>query len=131
MRGLTLPLGSGDLISIRQNGRDYPVSASDLPSAPARVNRISDLAYTLKDTDNGKTLVFAAAADVALTVPAGLGTGFQCALVQGGAGQVTVSAGAGAAVSNRQGQTKTAGQYAVMSLLAIAPDNYALAGDGA
>jgi hypothetical protein len=64
-------------------------------------------------------------------VPAGLPLGWQCAIVQGGAGQVTVAAAGGVTVSSRQSFTKTAGQYALISLVHIGQNKHVLLGDAA
>jgi hypothetical protein len=53
-------------------------------------------------------------------LPNDLAVGFQCALTQLGAGQVTFSAESGGALRNRQSHTKVAGQYGTVSLFVIA-----------
>jgi hypothetical protein len=87
--------------------------------------------YILSAVDDGALLYFTNASAIALTVPAGLGPDFECAIIQWGAGQVTISAGAAVTIHNRQSFTKTAGQYAMMSLVAPVADSFILAGDGA
>lgn len=87
---------------------------------------------TLSASDNDRTIVYTSASAVAVTVPAGLGSAFECMILQDGAGQVTLTAGAGVTINNRNAFTKTAAQYAAISLVARATaDNYVLAGDGA
>lgn len=86
--------------------------------------------YTLDPSDSGRKVVFNAGSDVNVTVPAGLGDYFDCLIVQLGAGQVTFVAD-GATLQNRSSYTKTAGQYAVMSLVAVGSDTLIIAGDGA
>jgi hypothetical protein len=49
--------------------------------------------------------------------------------VQYGAGQVTVAAGAGATLRVRASANKTAGQYAIASILSVVADEYILVGD--
>jgi hypothetical protein len=66
---------------------------------------------------------------ITVTVPASLGAGFNCVCIQVGTGQVTFQAGASATVNNRQSHTKTAGQSAVVSLIASDTSTYYLAGD--
>jgi hypothetical protein len=66
-----------------------------------------------------------------ITVPAGLPLGWGCAIVQGGAGQVTFAAAGGVTVSSRQAFTKTAGQNALISLLHLGGNAHVLLGDGA
>jgi dihydrodipicolinate synthase/N-acetylneuraminate lyase len=72
-----------------------------------------------------------AAGPITLTFPDTPRLGFNCAVVQAGAGAVTVIAGGGATMNNRQSFTKTAGQWGTIGVLAIAPDTYVLTGDGA
>ena len=79
--------------------------------------------------DNGKIVTLSNAAGITVTAPTALGTGFNCVLIQLGAGQVTVQAGASATVTNRQSQLKLAGQGAVGTLIASAASTYYLAGD--
>ncbi len=62
-------------------------------------------------------------------VPAGLPLGWWCAVIQGGAGQMTFAAAGGVIVASRQGFTKTAGQYALVSLLHIRKNAHILLGD--
>lgn len=96
----------------------------------AGTNTQSGTTYTLQSSDNGKVVNFTSGSSVAVTVPSGLGATFQCLITQSGAGQLTFT-GSGATVNNRQSFTKTAGQYAVVSLLATAANTLLLAGDGA
>jgi hypothetical protein len=57
---------------------------------------------------------------VTLTVPNDLPIGFTCLVIQGNSGTITVTAGSGATVLNRQGHTTFAGQYATASFVCIA-----------
>lgn len=68
------------------------------------------------------------ASAIAVTVPSGLRQGFSVALTQLGAGQVTVT-GSGATVRNSQSHTKTAAQYAVVTLFAHGTNDFLLTGD--
>lgn len=86
--------------------------------------------YTLLASDNGKVVVMNKASAVTVTVPSGLGAGFNCSFVQKGAGQVTFSASS-TTINNRQSHTKINAQYGVASLLAYADDVFVLAGDTA
>ena len=65
---------------------------------------------------------------ITLTIPSGLGDGFNCLIVQKGAGQITLSAN-DTSLINRQNHTKTAGQYAVISIVNIGSDNIIVGGD--
>lgn len=86
--------------------------------------------YTLLASDNGKVVVMNKASAVTVTVPSGLGAGFNCSFVQKGAGQVTFSASS-TTIYNRQSHTKINAQYGVASIVAYAADTFVLAGDTA
>ena len=96
----------------------------------ASINDQTGTAYTLLASDNGKVVVLNNGSAVTVTVPSGLGAGFNCSFVQKGAGQVTFSASS-TAINNRQSHTKINAQYGVASLLAYAADVFVLAGDTA
>ena len=90
-------------------------------------------AYTLASSDNGKVVTINSASAVTLTIDANLGDGFNCLVVQKGSGQVTIAAATGVSVVNRSSETKTANQYAVVSIINIgnngSNDIYILSGD--
>jgi len=96
----------------------------------ASINDQTGTAYTLLAGDNGKVVVLNKGSAVTVTVPSGLGAGFNCSFVQKGAGQVSFSASS-TTINNRQSHTKINGQYGVASLLAYADDTFVLAGDTA
>lgn len=96
----------------------------------ASINDQTGTAYTLLASDNGKVVVLDNASAVTVTVPSGLGAGFNCSFVQKGAGQVTFTASS-TTINNRQSHTKINTQYGVASLLAYAADTFVLAGDTA
>ena len=86
--------------------------------------------YTLQTSDAGKVVVMNKGSAVNLTVPASLGAGFTCSVVQKGAGQVTFVASS-TTISNRQSHTKIAGQHGVATLISTADNVFVLAGDTA
>ena len=86
--------------------------------------------YTLQTSDAGKVVVMNKGSAVNLTVPASLGAGFTCSVVQKGAGQVTFVASS-TTINNRQSHTKIAGQHGVATLVSTASDVFVLAGDTA
>jgi hypothetical protein len=75
--------------------------------------------YTFTASDNGRQTTFTNAAAITATLPNSLPKGWNALVWQGGAGQVTLTAAAGATLRNRQSQYKTAGQYAVVSLMCM------------
>lgn len=101
-------------------------ASSKLAGFSASYNAISSSTYTLVASDNGKILTFSATCTV--TIPT-LFQGFNCMIVQTGTGQVTLTAGSGVTVNNRSLYTKTAGQYAVASIIATSGTNYISGGD--
>lgn len=83
--------------------------------------------FTLGNSDNGKIIVINSASATTITVPS-LSVGFNCMIVQRGAGQVTLSA-SGVTISNRYGFNKTAGQSSIITLVCIASGVYIASGD--
>jgi hypothetical protein len=109
---------------------DLPGVISDhFQLTPEGVNTQSGTSYTLTATDNGGVVAFTSGSAIALTVPSGLGAGFSCSVVQYGAGQITVAAESGATLRIRASANKTAGQYAIASLLSVVANEYILVGD--
>ncbi len=86
--------------------------------------------YTILASDAGKVITCNNGSAVTVTVPASLGAGFTCSVVQKGAGQVTFVASS-TTINNRQSHTKIAGQHGVATLVSTASDVFVLAGDTA
>jgi len=80
------------------------------------INAQTGTAYTLEVADTGKVVECTNASAITLTLPANAAVGFCCTVVQGGAGQVTLTPASGATRRNRQSHTKTAGQWAGVTL---------------
>lgn len=57
----------------------------------ASINVITGTSYTILASDTSKVLVFTNAAAIAVTLPDGLSTNFQCTIVQAGAGVPTIT----------------------------------------
>lgn len=73
--------------------------------------------YTVAAADKGMIITLTNASAITLTLPDSLPKGFTCLVAQMGAGQVTFTPSGGATRQNRLGFTKSAGQYAVCSLI--------------
>jgi hypothetical protein len=73
--------------------------------------------YTLQASDNGTVIYLNSASALTVTLPNSLAPGFNCVVVQEGAGQVTFSAASGATKQSPSGNSKTSGQYGSVSLL--------------
>ena len=93
----------------------------------ASINEQTGTTYTLVAGDNGKVIKFTNGSAITLTLPSGLGEGFNCTVIQYGAGQITFSG----TFYNQSSHTKTAGQYAVTGLISCVADVFVLAGDTA
>lgn len=86
---------------------------------------------TLSATDNGKVIYCTSGSAVTITTATGLGAGFSAQVVQNGAGQVTIAAGASTTLNGYGGLVKTAGQYAVILVFAPVADTFIVAGQTA
>jgi hypothetical protein len=86
--------------------------------------------YTLLASDAGKVVVINKGSAVTVTVPSGLGAGFNCSFIQKGAGQITFVASS-TTINNRQSHTKIAGQHGIATLISTAVNVFVLAGDTA
>lgn len=120
--GILKANGSGT-VSAASAGTDYVAVA-------ANVNAQAGTTYTLQASDNGKVITISNSGAITVTVPTGLGAGFNCLIVQLGTGQITISASS-TTIYNRQSHTKTAGQYATVSLVSHTANTFILGGDTA
>jgi len=84
--------------------------------------------YTLVDADHGKLVTLNNASAITLTVPSGLRSDFECAVLQLGAGQATFTASS-TTLNNRSSYTKTAGQYALAGIRHYATNTFVTTGD--
>lgn len=83
---------------------------------------------TLSATDNAKIIYCTSSSAVTITCATGLGAGFNCTIIQGGTGKVTVAAGAATLVSYSS-LFSTMGQYAVISLVSPVSGTFVAAGN--
>jgi hypothetical protein len=83
---------------------------------------------TLSATDNGKIIYCTSGSATTITCAVDLGAGFSVTIIQGGAGKVTVAAGAATLVSYSS-LFSTMGQYAVISLVSPVADTFVAAGN--
>jgi hypothetical protein len=81
--------------------------------------------YSITSADNGKVIQSTSASAITITIPTGLPTGFNCTVVQMGAGQITFSG----TILNRTGFTKTASQYSVVSILHLGSNSILVTGE--
>jgi hypothetical protein len=81
--------------------------------------------YPITSADNGKVIQSTSSSPFAVTIPTGLPIGFNCTVVQMGAGQITFTG----TYLNRTGFTKTASQYSVVSILHLGNNNILVTGE--
>lgn len=99
-------------------------STSSISGFAANVASIS-ANYPITSADNGKVIQSTGASAITVTIPTGLPTGFNCTVVQMGAGQITFSG----TYLNRTGFTKSASQYSVVSILHLGSNSIIVTGE--
>lgn len=101
--------------------------------AIAQFNAQTGTSYTLALTDAAKLITLTNAAAITLTVPPNASvafpTGTQVLLYQGGAGQVTITAGAGVTVRSQGTKLKIFGQYGVAGIVKVDTDEWVAFGN--
>lgn len=83
---------------------------------------------TLSVLDNGKFIYVTNSSPITITTAAGLGVGFSCAIIQGGAGQITFVQGTSTIMVSYGSLVRTPGQYATVSIINPVADTFILAG---
>ena len=99
-------------------------STSNISGFAANVASIS-ANYSITSADNGKVLQSTSATAISIAIPTGLPTGFNCTIVQMGAGQITFTG----TYLNRGGFTKSASQYSVISILHLGSNSIIVTGE--
>lgn len=102
-------------------------------TAMISINAQTGTTYTTVLTDDGKLVTCDNAAAIALTIPPNssiaYGIGTQINIMQLGAGQVTITAGAGVTLRSAGSKLKTNAQYAVATCCKIATDTWVVVGN--
>lgn len=99
-------------------------STSNISGFAANVVTIS-ANYNITSADNGKVIQSTSASAINIAIPTGLPTGFNCTVVQMGAGQITFTG----TYLNRGTFTKSASQYSVVSILHLGSNNILVTGE--
>jgi hypothetical protein len=117
------------------------LSASDVNSTNEGVNDLAiavanaqtGTSYTLALTDVAKVVKLTNASAITLTVPpnssVAFPTGTQILLYQGGAGQVTITAGAGVTINSSGSKLKLTNQYSIAGILKLDTDEWVAFGN--
>lgn len=112
---------------------DRTVGSAELDNLT--LNAQTGTTYTLVLADAHKLVTLSNASSITATVPpnssVAFETGDQVNLLQLGAGQVTVAAGAGVTLRSQGSKLKLNGQYATATLVKIASDEWVLLGNTA
>jgi len=88
--------------------------------------------YTLTNAENGKVIFCNSSSRIDITVPSGLTSGFNCRVVQGGAGQVrflTSGTTVNGYTSGSNTPNASIGQHGVVDLVPTGTNAYSLTGD--
>ena len=88
----------------------------------------SGTSRTLTAADNAKIIYCTSSSAVTINCASGLGVGFNCTIIQGGTGKVTVAPNSQTLVSYSS-LFSTMGQYAVISLVAPVANTFVAAGN--
>lgn len=115
-------------LRIDSNGNLSGSTTSTLAGFGAQINTISN-SVTLAAADNAEIIQSNATSAITVTIPAGLPTGFNCMVLQYGAGQITFSPAAGVTLINRNSYNKSIGQYALVTLLHIGSNVVIISGE--
>jgi len=127
----TKTVGTADTNVIAVASGTVDLGGNRLEGFDASINEQTGTSYTLVAGDNGKVIKFTSGQAITVTLPSGVtGAGFNCTVIQYGAGQITFTT-SGTTLYNRQSHTKTAAQYAVCGVISCVADVYVLAGDTA
>lgn len=108
---------------------DYNFDGNSIEGFSAAIVNSTSTTYTLSSSDAGKLIAIEHASTITITVPTGLAVGFNCSFLQKGTGSLDFSASNGVTLNNRQSYTKTAGQYAMATLIAYEANKFVLTGD--
>ena len=112
------------------------LTAAELDAVATAMNAINaqtGTTYTTVLADDGKLVTCDNASPIALTIPpassVAYGIGTQINIMQLGAGQVTITAGAGVTLNSAGSKLKTSAQYAVATCAKIASDTWVVVGN--
>lgn len=116
-------------ISTNGNFTGGNTASSTLSGFAANFNTITTgTTYSLASTDNGKIININVASAFTLTIPSSLPAGFNCTVVQFGAGQITLAT-SGTTLRNRSSFNKSAGQNSIMTLINMGSETYIVSGE--
>lgn len=126
----TTPLAGTEQVPLVQSSATRKTTVNDLMQAQFAANVITEATTSrlLSAGDMQKIIYCTSGSATTITCATGLGAGFNVTIIQGGAGKVTVAAGAATLVSYSS-LFSTMGQYAVISLVAPVANTFIAAGN--
>jgi len=133
--GNDITFGNGETISNATNGTiainaNVDFSDKTIAGYGATVQTLSGTSLTLDNDDNGTIInVTTTSAAITIQVPSGLATGFNCMVIQSGTQTVTLDDNSDATTLNARNGLKTAGRYAIVTLVHIGSNVYVVSGD--
>ena len=116
----------GTLISLTVSGNAALTSSGYKFSTEAI--KAKTASHTLAAADNGRVITMNVATANTLTVPSGLAEGFNCTVIQIGAGQTTITTSAGVTLNSYQSALKISGQHGSASIISYVSNVYNVAG---
>ena len=106
---------------------------TNLAIAMIALNAQTGTTYTAALSDDGKLITCDNGSGIAFTIPpngtVAFGIGTQLNIMQLGAGQVTITPGAGVTIRSAGSKLKTSAQYAVATCVKIASDTWVAVGN--
>ncbi len=113
--------------------RPAPTGVGELAEAARRtrqirVNQQTGTTYTFVVADNDRIVEFTSATAVTATVPSDLPAGWNCVVVQIGAGKVTFAAGGGSTVNSANSKLGISARYGTATIYSRGSGLYLLSG---
>tara|TARA_B100000900_G_scaffold402682_1_gene408798 strand:+ start:565 stop:1008 length:444 start_codon:yes stop_codon:yes gene_type:complete len=129
-------LASTDLFAIAESDGSGGFASKKITGAQLKDSTLNEqtvTTYNLVLTDAHKTVIITNGSAIDLKIPTNSGIAFpigtRIEIIQGGAGQITVTPTSGVTVNSSGGKTKLAAQYAVATILKVATNTWYLFGD--
>lgn len=99
-------------------------------NAPVAINNQTGTTYTLQASDMGKRVTASNGDPITVTIPAALGVGFHCEVMQAGIGSIQFVGSGGASVVYLSSKSDaTGGPYSVVHIMIVNSTDISLSGD--
>ena len=130
LTGATTPLAGTEEVPLVQSSTTKKTTVNDLMQAQFAANVVTEsgTTRTLSAADMQKIIYCTSSSAVTINCAAGLGSGFNVTIIQGGTGKVTIAAN-GQTLVSYSSLFSTMGQYAVISLVCPVANTFVAAGN--